>query len=203
MHLTHTAAETMEQVLNYFTNTPKGRAELEGMTAAKRAQQLEERRSKASRLKQQEAHNLERYKKAEAEMKPLHAAVERATKVLDEANYARQATAVRHHNEASPIEREIDRLRNELEYEIQPELKAFVERVRAEIKTLKHESIPGSWQQVAWSNHLSVLARQEAMLALIQDVRLLAFEPIDGPDLEKRLDKMYRSLPAVEPRPEL
>lgn len=198
MQLSHAATE----VLNYFANTRKGQAVIAEMTADEHARQLDERRTKGTRLKQLFGENSERHKKAEAEMKPLHAAVERATKALEEANQARYAIAARHRDEAWPIEREIDRLRNELEQGMQPELEAFIKRLRAEMLTLKYESIQGGWQQVTWSNHLSVRARQDAMSALIQnDLHAIAFEPIDGAELDKRLDKLYRSLPAVEERP--
>jgi hypothetical protein len=176
--------------------------------AAESRDRQAERKVRAMALRDEmaaEVNAIHAHKKQEA---PLIADEQRLEAALKTAHEKRQQLAAAHRVRMWEIDRRKQACRNYLERYEQPEVVTFRARLRAAVKdaadardTVSSLGIDGNYH-LRWANTGSVRRRIDAIHEAIYTLNDLRYEPIEGAELQARIDAIWDALPAIETRPE-
>jgi hypothetical protein len=167
-----------------------------------------ERKVRAAALRDEEAAELKVIVAHEKQNEPLIADEQRLEAALKTTHEKRQQLAAAHRVRMWEIDRRKQACRNYLEQYPQPELVAFQARldeaVRSAVDARDSVSSRGidGYMHLRWTNAGSIRRRVEAIGVARDTVRELIYEPIEGAELQTKLDAMWDALPAIESRPE-
>lgn len=201
-------APSIDAIARFITSTPEGQA------LVKRAEEVElkkfwdSRRANAQALAAASEGDAERSRATTRSLAPLLKKQKALQAEVDGLNGQIAAIQKEDRERAWVTDLAINQLRTALETNPQPEVTAFKQRLRDDIKasSLAYEAhravLLTGVNECIWNNDASVKARIEAASELLKAVDEFILLPLEGVALTDKLERLWESLPAIERRPE-